>query len=269
MFVTSGRAARRTAMMVAARAFVFAFFLVTGCAGLRERPAPSRAEPGEVDYAALVASPDRTDADRETDARRHPAALLAFIGVRHDDRVADLGAGAGHTTELLARAVGPRGIVYAQNSAYALEHFVGESWPARLARPVNANVVRVDQEFADPLPPEAIALDRVTILFSYHDVVVQGGDRHAMNAAVFRSLRPGGVYIVADHRAREGSGLADTERLHRIDAALVRAEIEAAGFDFDAESDLLHDPTDTYDFRVWTRGFRTDRFLMRFRKPAP
>ena len=136
--------------------------------------------------AAAVAAPDRSDADRALDAGRFPAETLAFFGIRPGMRVAELGAGGGYTTELLARVVGPTGRVYGQNPKFILERFAEKPWSERLAKPVNARVVRVDREFDDPLPPEARDLDAVLIVLFYHDTVWLEADRARMNA---RGLR--------------------------------------------------------------------------------
>ena len=216
---------------------------------------------------AVVAAPDRTDDDRQTDARRHPAELLAFLGVKPGERVADLGAGSGYTTELLARAVGPSGVVYAQNDRQTREKFVSESWPKRLARDAMRSVVRLDREFDAPLSPEAQDLELVTLLFSYHDVIARGIDRTKLNGAVFQALRPGGLYVVADHQAPPGSGIAAASSLHRIEEKLVRQEIEAAGFRFVESADFLKDPSDDGTAPSFSREFRTDRFILKFRRP--
>ncbi len=225
-----------------------------------------------VDYAAIVAAPDRTDADRALDAGRHPAELLAAVGVRPGDRVADLMAGGGYTTELLARAVGPGGAVYGQNNRFVLERFAEKPWTERLARPVNAVVTRVDRELEDPLG-DVRDLDAVVMVLFYHDSVWQGADRAAMNAAIFRSLKPGGRYVVVDHSARAGSGLADVQTLHRIDEAVVRQEIEAAGFRLAASHDFLRSPEDTRDWNAspssaGERRGTSDRFVLVFERPA-
>lgn len=127
--------------------------------------APSSGEPNGAPRVAergapiapeiIVAAPDRTPEDREADARRHPAELLEFIAVAPGERVADLGAGSGYTTELLARAVGPTGVVYAQNDRATIAKFVSESWPKRLERDATRNVVRMDREFDAPFAAEA------------------------------------------------------------------------------------------------------------------
>jgi len=246
---------------------------LAGCASQRasapSAPAPAaRAAPDP--YAALVAAPDRTEADRALDAGRHPAQMLAFLGLRPGMKVAELGTGAGYTTELLARAVGPTGRVYGQNNAGFLG-FIGEAWKARLARPVNANVVRVDREFDAPLPPEATGLDLVVMNALYHDTVWLKTDRAAMNRAVLAALKPGGAFVIIDSSARPGTGTADAETLHRIDEAVVRAELAAAGFRLDGEGDFLRNPQDTRDWNVSPRSAGEkrgtgDRFALRFVK---
>ena len=112
----------------------------------------------------LVNAPDRTEADRALDTGRHPAELLAFFGVRPGMHVAELGAGGGYTTELLARAVGPTGAVYGHNAPLILQRFAQGPWNERLARPTMRGVVRLDRSFDDPFPPEVRDLDQVWII---------------------------------------------------------------------------------------------------------
>ncbi len=221
---------------------------------------------------AIVASPDRSEADRALDAGRHPAELLAFFGVAPGMRVAELGAGGGYTSELLARAVAPGGVVYAQNSPSVLQRFAEKPWSERLARPVMKDVIRVDREFDDPLPPEARNLDAVFVVLVYHDTVWMKVDRAKMNRAVYQALKPGGIYAVVDHSARTGAGLADVETLHRIEESTLRKEIESAGFQLAKEADFLRNPEDTRDWSTSPRaaGERrgtSDRFVLEFRKP--
>jgi predicted methyltransferase len=230
-----------------------------------------RATPAESARAAVAAT-DRSEADRALDAGRHPGELLAFAGVEPGMRVAELGAGGGYTTELLARAVGPRGTVYGQNSRLILERFAEKPWSERLAKPVMKNVLRVDREFDDPLPPDARDLDVVLINLFYHDTVWMGADRARMNRAVYAALRPGGAYVVVDHSGKPGSGTTETQTLHRIEESVVRKEIEAAGFRLAATADFLRNPDDRRD---WSASPRTagerrgtsDRFVLRFEKP--
>jgi predicted methyltransferase len=226
------------------------------------------ADPSALAARAIIEAPDRTPEDREADARRQPEQLLQFIGVTPGERVADLGAGSGYTTELLARSVGPAGTVYAQNDKLTVDKFVREAWPARLAREANRNVVRMDREFDAPFSAAARELDLVTLLFAYHDAVAHHVDRGKLNAAVFQALKPGGRYVVADHRAAPGSGLEAASALHRIDEKIVRDEIEAAGFEFVESADFMRDSSDDASEPSFQRGFRTDRFILKFVKPA-
>jgi predicted methyltransferase len=221
---------------------------------------------------AAVDAKDRSADDRALDAGRHPAQMLAFFGIRPGMRVAELGAGGGYTTELLARTVGPEGRVWGQNTPFMLERFAAKPWAERLARPVMKNVVRLDRSFEDPFPPEVKNLDAVLIVLLYHDTVWMKTDRTKMNAAVFAALAPGGVYGIVDHSAKPGTGLADVESLHRIDEAAVIREVEAAGFTLSARGDFLRNPDDARDWSPSPRvaGERrgtSDRFVLEFAKP--
>jgi len=220
----------------------------------------------------IVGASDRSPDDRALDAGRKPEEFLRFADVRPGMRVAELGAGGGYTTELLARAVGPKGVVFGQNSRLILERFAAKPWGERLTKPVMRNVVRADRDFDDPLPPEAHDLDRVVIMLFYHDTVWMDVDRARMNAAVFRALKPGGLYVVIDHAARPGAGFADVRTLHRIEERVARAEIEEAGFHFARESDFLRNPADPRDWNdspsaAGDRRGTSDRFALAFVKP--
>ncbi len=221
---------------------------------------------------AAVDAPDRSAADRALDAGRKPAEVLAFFGIGPGMHVADLGAGMGYTSELLARIVGPKGVVYAQNNRFILERFAEAPWSARLQKPVMKNVVRVDREFDDPLPAEAHDLDAVVMILFYHDTVWLGADRAKMNAAIFRALKKGGVFAIVDHSAKPGDGTSVTQTLHRIEEPALRKEVEAAGFKLKKESDLLRNPSDTRDWNdspmaAGDRRGTSDRFTLAFVKP--
>ena len=146
----------------------------------------------------IVDAPDRSDQDRALDPGRHPLELLAFAGIKPGMHVADLQAGGGYTTEILARAVGPGGVVYSQNNKFVASR-AEKPWSERLAKPALANVKRVDRELGDPLPPQAHDLDAVFLVLFYHDAVWMGADLDKMNRAIFAALKPGGEYIVVDH----------------------------------------------------------------------
>jgi predicted methyltransferase len=221
---------------------------------------------------AVIDAPDRTDADRTLDKGRHPGEMLAFFGLRPGMKVAELGAGGGYTSELLARAVGATGRVYGQNSRFILERFAEKPWSARLALPAMKNVVRVDREFDDPLPPEATGLDAVIIVLFYHDTYWLSTDRAAMNRAILKALKPGGVYGIIDHSGRAGTGVTEVKTLHRIEESALRADVEAAGFRYDATGDFLRNPADPRDWNdapgaAGERRGSSDRFVLRFVKP--
>lgn len=240
---------------------------LVACASSRAPKVPAAAVAPAPDYAALVASADRSEDDKALDEGRKPAALLAFMDVRTGWAVADLGAGGGYTTELLARAVGPSGKVYAQNPAMVVEKFVKDAWPARLAKPINKQVIRVDREFDSPLPLEAKDLDLVVMNLFYHDTYWFGTDRKAMNDTVWKALKRGGAYVIIDHSGRRGSGVKEVKSLHRIEEQVVVDDVEASGFKLASTGDFLRNPKDTRDWMVFKDRGTTDRFVLKFVKP--
>lgn len=236
--------------------------------------APSAAEHVDVppELAAVVAAPDRSEQDQKLDAGRHPAETLAFFGVAQGMHVGEIAAGGGYTTELLARAVGPSGVVYAENPQLILTKFAEKPFSARLAKTVNQHVVRVDREPSDPFPSEAHDLDLVVDVLFYHDTVWLGVDRDAMNAAIFKALKHGGVYGIVDHSAKAGAGIREVKTLHRIEEKIVRDEVERAGFRLVSTASFLANPNDTRDWndspsQAGDRRGTSDRFVLKFVKP--
>jgi predicted methyltransferase len=230
--------------------------LTVSCATTENRP--SGATP---DYASIVRSPDRSAADREADARRLPEQLLAFAGVKPGMRVLDIGAGGGYSTELLARAVGPQGKVYAQNARQR------DALDERLQTPAMKNVTAVIRPFDDPAPPEAKNLDLIAMFFVYHDTTFQPVDRAKMNKAFFEALKPGGYLVITDHSAKAGDGATVGKSLHRIEEATLRQEVETAGFKLAAQSDFLRNPADPRDAPFFNMNTVTDQFALKFVKP--
>ncbi len=218
------------------------------------------------DYAAIVAAPDRSDADRQTDQRRQPAKMLAFTGARAGMKVLDMGAGAGYSTELLARAVGPDGAVYAQESAAVMER-IKDKFDIRAQNPAMKNVVHVIRNYDDPIPPDVGGLDLITFFFAYHDVTYMPVDRAEMNKKMFAALKPGGFLVIADHSARAGDGVNVAKTLHRIEESTLRKEIEAAGFKLAAEADFLRHPEDPRDAAVFRPQIPVDEFVLKYQKP--
>ena len=217
-------------------------------------------------YSDIVAAPDRSDADRLNDQRRKPVELYGFTGARPGMKVLDMGAGGGYSTELLARAVAPGGIVYSQTPP---ELFPGarKAYQARAQSPAMKNAVRLERPFDDPLPPGVTGFDLITFFFFYHDTVHLGVDRTRMNRQLYEALKPGGILILADHSARPGDGASVTKSLHRIEESVVRRELEAAGFQFVSEGGFLRNPADTRDTPVTKNQVPNDEFVLKYRKP--
>jgi predicted methyltransferase len=218
------------------------------------------------DFEAIVAAPDRSDADRQTDQRRQPVKMLTFTGVGSGMKVLDMGAAAGYSTELLARAVGSTGIVYAQESAAVMER-VKDKFDIRAEKPAMKNVVHLIRNYDDPVPPEVQGLDLITFFFSYHDVTYMPVDRARMNKRMLEALKPGGHLVVADHSARAGEGTSVAKTLHRIEESTLRQEIEAAGFKLVAEADFLRHPEDPRDAAVFRPQVPVDEFVLKYQKP--
>lgn len=223
-------------------------------------PGPSRA------ILSAVADPARPAEDVARDPNRRPAEILAFAGVRPDDRIAELIPGGGYYTRILARAVGPRGRVYAVvTPGFAQRPAAIDRLRAAVAGYANVEIVVSDLGALTMARP----VDLVWTSENYHDL--HNGptaDVAAVNRAAFGVLRRGGTYYVEDHAA-PGTGVTATSTLHRIDPQAVRDEVRAAGFRLEAESPLLANPADPHSARVNDPSIsgHTDRFAMRFRKP--
>ena len=216
-----------------------------------------------------VTAPDRGDA--LTNPAYQGPAVLAFMGVRPGWRVADIVAG--RFTRALSEAVGPGGKVYAVEPAEVVKVHpeVLDVMRAAAAQATGGAVELSTPPIDAPALPAG--LDAVFIRQNYHDLhdkFMGPADVAAFDRHVFAALKPGGVFVVLDHAAAPGSGLRDTDTLHRIDPAAVKAEVTAAGFVFEAQSPVLANPGDDHSKRVFDPSIRgrTDQFLFRFRKPG-
>lgn len=224
------------------------------------------ATPGYI--TAAVADASRPAADTQRDADRKPAEVLAFAGVKPGDAVGELMPGRGYYTRLLCKIVGEKGHVYGVNTEMAQPMPGPAAAPAPQAPPcpnVSSTSVKASA-LALPGP-----LDVVWTSENYHDwhtPLFGSPDMKAFNRVIFEALKPGGVYIVEDHAAAAGSGLRDTGTLHRIDPQTTIAEITSVGFVLDGRSDLLSNPADPHTEAVFKMGGKSDKFLLKFRKPA-
>ena len=175
--------------------------VLAGCAGM-----PPRTWEVTPEIRAVVASPDRSAADRKTDERRKPELLLAFAGVKPGMHVLEVGAGAGYSAELLARSVGPQGVVFALNSPEAIARFIKTRFDERAAKPAMRNVVKLVREFDDPVPADVRKLDLATMLFEYHDTPAAGVDRAKMNRAISPRSSPAAILSSPITRPRPAAG---------------------------------------------------------------
>jgi len=233
--------------------------------------ARGRATPPYITRA--VGDGARPEADTKRDADRHPALTLAFAGVKPGDQVAELIPGSGYFTRLLSAVVGPKGKVYAVAPPRRPDAPADQPDPAARLQPITSdshysNVTVSVQKVAQLELPRG--LDLVWTSQNYHDFH-NVPDIHVadIDKAVFRALKPGGVYLVLDHAAQAGSGFRDTSTLHRIDPEAVKKEVMSAGFRFEAKSDVLSNQDDPHTAKVFDPAIRghTDQFIFKFRKP--
>jgi len=212
-------------------------------------------------YQQAVNSPIRTNADRLADAKRKPVEFLQFAQVQQGMRVLDIAAGGGYTSQLLALAVGSKGVVWAQ---------VDKQRPAfvkRLADHPQSNIIPVVSTFEDPIPSDMPKLDLITIIMSYHDIAYKSVDRAKLNQRLFDALKSGGHLVVIDHSAKPGSGVSVAKSLHRIDEKVVGEEFLKAGFQLEKECIYLHNQSDPRDQAFFNMDIPTDKFALRFIKP--
>lgn len=219
-----------------------------------------------------IASKSRPDSDTAQDPDRKPAKVLAFIGIKPGMRVADLIPGGGYYTRLFSKIVGRHGHVYSvvPTEFLSMRSTADAPIQAIAASPGYKNVTELKQSINKVHTPKK--LDIAFTSMNYHDLhdpFMGPANMSEVNKSIFNSLKHGGVYIVLDHAAEAGSGVRDTNTLHRIDPAVVKKEVLAAGFVFDGESNALRNPDDDHTKRVFDPSIRgrTDKFIYKFRKP--
>jgi predicted methyltransferase len=258
--------------MIRTLGLVLAASAALGCGAMasRETAVDRQETPAsglEAGHSAAVADSRRLPAEVARDPLRKPAEMLALMRLAPGQAIADIRPEEGYFTRLFAPAVGPEGHVYAfvPNQTAARENAFADTLASTYP-----NVSRVTGAL------ETMTFDRpLDVVFmgeEYHDFTIPrfGVDVAKMNAAVFAALKPGGLYVILDHQAADGAGISVSGTLHRIEAAELRRQVEAAGFVFDGESDAVRVPGDDHSLSVFDESIRgrTDRFVYRFRKPG-
>jgi predicted methyltransferase len=270
-FSDSVSGSRRTSLVSGAALSPILGALVLGLAAIS---APAMAAV-QVITASPIVEKALTDATRpakakELDASRRPVETLTFAGVAPGDKVADLMPGAGYYTLLFADIVGPKGKVYAVVPKEILKFGPRATDGITALQADHKNIALVSPGINEIEVPEK--LDLVWTSWNYHDLhdpFMGPADVAKTNAAIFNALKPGGAYIIVDHRGAPGSGLRDTNTLHRIDIESVKAEVQAAGFVLESASNALANPSDPLTANVFDGSIRgkTDSFVLKFRKP--
>lgn len=215
-----------------------------------------------------IESADRTNEQRARDVLRKPAEILALAGIEEGDEIIEFASFGHYYTTLLVEAVGPRGHVHMMDLPWT-EPFGGVRARAFDAAHDNATYTLGNYNRVE-LPGN---VDAALMVLFYHDLKVQSGEQSVdttdMNARIFSALRPGGTYLVVDHKARDFAGWSDAMALHRIDEATVIREVTSAGFELAASSNILANPDDDHAINMRDPSIRgnTDRAVLVFRKP--
>ena len=243
--------------------------ILTALVTLLAATGPAAAQVSPAIRAAL-ADPARPAADTARDAARKPGEIVALAEVKPGDKVADFIMGGGYFTRVLAKTVGPNGKVYAYQPAEFIQFRAAYGEEQKTVADAYANVAPLNQSLGALVFPEP--LDAIVTVQNYHDLHLKMAPRELAGQVVkvlFDALKPGGVLLVIDHAAKAGAPLETADTLHRIDPAAARAEIEAAGFRLEAESDMLRNPADPRTALVFDPAIRgkTDQFIYKFRKP--
>jgi len=243
-------------------AVALGFIMTTGAYAAAKVVIPSYA-------SGAVAESGRPKADTDRDVHRKPAEMLVYAGIKPGSTVAELIPGGGYFTRVFAKAVGPKGHVYALLSPGR----AGAPPPAVRAIAADARyggaITVIEGDLTKAATPKPV--DVVWTSQNYHDI--PAANRAGINTAAFNMLKPGGVYIVLDHSAIVGTGdfamATPATALHRIDENLVKLEVLKAGFKYAGESDSLRNASDTRLTRVFDSSIRgdTDQFVLKFQKP--
>jgi len=220
--------------------------------------------------AAAIADPARPAEDTARDAARHPAETIAFARVKPGDRVVDFIMGGGYFTRILAKTVGAKGQVYGFMPDEFIKFKPSYGTDQKAVAAAYPNIVAINGSLGAPALPDNV--DVAITVQNYHDMhlgLFPADTAAKANAALFKALKHGGTLLVVDHVAVDGSDLTVPGKLHRIDPAIVKAELAATGFRYDGELTILRNPADPHTASVFDPSIRghTDQFIYRFVKP--
>lgn len=233
-------------------------------------PIAAQAQKVTPAITAALADSHRAQAEKDRDATRHPGEIIAFAGIKPGQKVADFLMGGGYWTHILAPLVGAKGHVYSYQAAEFISYRPAYATEQDAAVAGYANVTPSREKLAEVAFPEP--LDAIITVQNYHDLhlgFAPPGAAAFITKRLYDALKPGGVLLVVDHVANTDPGFAVPDKLHRIDPAAARAEIESVGFKYEAELPLLRNPADPHTVNVFDPAIRghTDQFIYRFRKP--
>ena len=223
---------------------------------------------------AAVMNAERPDEDTARDSQRKPAEILEFFGVEEGQQVLDMYSGGGYYTEILSNVVGESGRVVAYNNNV----YAGMTAEQRTTRYADGRLANVEELIGanNSVELPADSFDVVIFVLSYHDVYYMDGnrgwekvDREALLGEVFAATKSGGIVGVVEHIAAADTDPEVIAGLHRLDPELIKQDFEAAGFELNAESDILQNADDDLGLIPMlpqNRG-RSSRSVLKFVKP--
>lgn len=218
---------------------------------------------------AILDDPSRPSEERAQDADRRPLEVYEFFGVQPGQTVADVYNSAGYNTHLLSRAVGEAGTVYSVFEFYSdPEAFNGSIYSVddvteRVAT-AGLDNVQLAMTLAD-VPSDSV--DVAIAIRNYHDVehVFAGSSRVEHVAQFFRFVKPGGIVGIVEVATPEEGWHEPT---HRLNKQMVIDDFTMGGFELVEESDILANPADDHSEAGFPERHKTDRYTLKFRKPA-